>query len=163
MPTYLSHKGKIMQAVADFVTEARPRGLASQEVAVREDYRQNDTDLFRGASVIDMGEAYADGTIGTQDVGYLIGVIFVKFRTRDAVLSDDLIQLWYEIIRRSSMDMRLGVDLADNTLPAEHVMIVQPGKSLTNPKLWPNHLIRQLVVAVWQRENNISIDDLVKT
>ena len=151
---YLSHKGQIMQAMADLVVSLRPRDLASAEVAVREDWRQNDSDVFRGASVVDMGEQYDEGTVGTQDVGYLIGIVFAKFRTRDAKLSDDLIQLWYETVRRSTVDQRLGVALDDDSQPKEHVMILMPGRTLTDPKRFPNYLIRQLVVSVWQREVN---------
>lgn len=157
MPTYLSHKGKIMQAIANLVLDGQPKDMAQAEVAVREDFRSNDTDVYAGASVIDLGEQYSEGTIGTQDVGYLVGIVFAKFRTRDATLSDDTLQLWYENFRRSTIDMRLGVDLADDSKPAEHVMIVQQGKNLTNPKLWPNYLLRQIVVAVWQRELNADI------
>lgn len=142
-----------MSALQTLVQGLAPTTLASNEVVPREDFVSNDTDLFRGVSIIDMGEQYAEGTVGTQDIGYLVGLIFVRGRQRDATMADDTLQLWYETVRRNVMDARLGVSLTVGA-PKEHVMIVMPGRTLTNPKLWPNYFVRQMVVSVWHRENN---------
>lgn len=143
-----------MQAFADLVLSLRPDGMTSEEVEVREDWRREDGKVYYGASIVDLGEQYAEGTCGTQDVGYLIGCVFAKQRTYDATLSDDRLPLWYETVRLHTVDERLGVDLSDDTQPKEHVMILMPGRTLTDPKNYPNYLIRQLVVSVWQREVN---------
>jgi hypothetical protein len=150
---YISNKGLIMSAVASLIQNLELPTLSANMVAPREDYRQNDTDLFEGASVVDMGEQYDEGTIGTQDVGYLIGVVFARQRQRDAIMADDTLQFWYESLRRVATDARLAVNLTSGA-PKEHVMNVLPGHTLTDPKRFPNYLIRQLVLAVWQRENN---------
>jgi len=156
MPEYISHKGQIMEAIANLVKDLQPEGLVDAEVAVREDWLSATGDPFRGASIIDMGEQYDDGTCGTQDVGYIVGIVLAKMRSYDATLSDDRVMRWYEQIRRRFADQRVLVTIADPNAPKEHVCIVMPGKTLTNPKNWPNYIIRQLVVVSWMRELNTS-------
>jgi len=151
--TYASNKGLIMSAVQSLVQGLAPTTLANNEVVPRESFLQNDSDLFRGVSIIDMGEEYSEGTVGTQDVGYLVGLIFVRFRQRDATMADDTLQLWYETVRRNVVDARLSVNLTVGS-PKQHVMILRPDRNLTDPKKWPNHFIRQMVISVWHRENN---------
>jgi hypothetical protein len=153
MPNLASSKGKIMLALEQVVLGLVPPDISNTEVVVREDWLSGTGDPFRGVSVIDMGEQYDDGTVGTADIGYLCGIVFVKGRTGDARLPDDKIMQWYEAVRRRLSDQRLPVYNYGITAPKEHVCVVLPGKTVTNPNKWPNYLIRQLVVAVWIREN----------
>jgi len=158
MADYLSHSGKIMLALKNLVKDQQPIDLATEEVEVREDWLSATGDPFRGASIVYQGEQYSEGTIGTQDVGYVYGVVFAKLRSGDAVLPDDKLMDWYEKTRRRLMDQRALTDpLIDASAPAEHVCIIMPGRTLTNVAKWPNYLIRMLVVAVWVRELPVTL------
>ncbi len=157
MPAYASHKGQIMAAIEDIVRDLQPEGLVDSQVAIREDWLGPTGDPYYGASIIDMGEQYDDGTCGTSDVGYIVGIVLAKMRSYDSILSDDKVMQWYELIRRRFADQRVLVTPeTDGTSPKEHVCIVMPGKTLTNPNKWPNYIIRQLVVVSWVREVPIS-------
>jgi hypothetical protein len=151
-----SSKGKIMLALQSIIKGLQPEDISDPEVEVRESWLSPTGDPYRGVSIVDFGEQYDDGTISCTDVGYLCGVIFVKGRTADAVMPDDRLMGWYETTRRRLMDQRVPVYDYGITAPKEHVAIILPGKTLTNPDKWPNYLIRQLVVAVWIRENQTS-------
>lgn len=156
MEGFVSHAGKILLAVAKLVRDQQPEDLSDEEIQVRESALDNNGSPFRGLSITYMGEQYSEGTIGTSDIGYLCGILFAKGRTGDAVMPDDRIQLWYELIRRRLQDQRSLVVIGDETNPREHVCIVLPGKNVTDPNKHPNYLLRQLVVAVWVRENTTS-------
>ena len=147
-----SSKGKIMLALKDVVIGLQPEDMEEAEVEVREDWLSGTGDPFRGVSIVDQGEQYDDGTVGTQDIGYIVGLIFVKKRTGDASLSSDKLMRWYELVRRRLSDQRLLAGMYGPEAPKEHICIVMPGKTLTDPKKWPNDLIRQLVVVSWIRE-----------
>lgn len=152
MQNFNSNKGKVMLALKDIVLGLNPFDVSEYEVEVRENWLSSTGDPFRGISIVDMGEQYDDGTIGTTDIGYICGIIFAKGRTTDAALADDKIIQWYEQIRRRVSDQRLLVTTYGITGPKEHVCIVMPGKTLTDPNKWPNYIIRQLVVVSWIRE-----------
>jgi len=152
MADYASHKGQIMLAIEDIVKDLQPVDVVDSEVAIRESHLSTTGDPMRGVSIVDMGEQYDDGTVGTADIGYIVGVVFAKFRTGDAILSDDKIIQWYELVRRRFQDQRVLVTMGDPTAPKEHVCIIQPGRTLTNLKTWPDYIIRQLVVVSWIRE-----------
>lgn len=152
MADYASHKGQIMLAIQDIVKGLTPFDMVDSEVAIRESWLLTTGDPIRGCSIIDMGEQYDDGTVGTQDIGYIVGLVFAKFRAGDAILSDDKIIQWYEQVRRRFADQRVLVTMGDDSAPKEHVCIVMPGKTLTNIKNWPDYIIRQLVVVSWIRE-----------
>ncbi len=156
MADFASAKGKVMLALRDIVLNLNPTDVTEEEVQVREDWRSSSGDPFRGVSIVDMGEQYDDGTVGTQDVGYICGILFAKGRTTDAALADDKIIQWYEQVRRRLADQRLLLVLYGPSAPKEHVCIVMPGKTLTDPQKWPNYIIRQLVVVSWIRELPIS-------
>lgn len=152
---YSSNEGLILTAMQSLVQGLAPSTLANAEVVPREDWKNTNGDIYRGVSIIPMGEQYAEGTVGTQDIGYLVGLIFARFRQNDATMGDslDTMLLWYETVRRNIVDTRLSVNLTAGS-PKQHVMIVMPGRTLTNEKNWPNYYIRQMVVSVWHRENN---------
>lgn len=152
MADYISHKGQIMLAIEAVVKDLQPTDMVDSEVAIRETYLSPTGDPFRGLSILDMGEQYDDGTVGTADIGYIVGIVLAKQRSYDATLSDDKIISWYELIRRRFQDQRVLVTLGDATAPKEHVCVVQPGRTLTDPKKWPNYIVRQLVVVSWIRE-----------
>lgn len=152
MPDYRSNKGQVMLAIQKTVKELQPPDIAEEEVQIRPDWLDSNGTPYRGVSIIDMGEQTDEGTCGTQDIGYIVGIVFAEMRTADAVLSDDKIMYWYEITRRRLIDQRLNTVIAGPAMPAEHVCIVMPGRTLTNPQKYPNYLIRQLVVAAWHRE-----------
>ncbi len=152
MAAYASHKGQIMLAIQEIVVGLTPTDMVYSEVAIRENWLNTTGDPMRGVSIIDMGEQYDDGTVGTADIGYIVGVVFAKFRTGDATLSDDKIIQWYEQVRRRFQDQRVLITLGDDSAPKEHVCIIMPGKTLTDLKKWPNYLVRQLVVVSWIRE-----------
>ena len=152
MADYASHKGQIMLAIEGIVKDLQPTDMVDGEIAIRESFLNTTGDPMRGVSIVDMGEQYDDGTVGTQDIGYIVGIVFAKFRSGDATLSDDKIIQWYEQVRRRFSDQRVLVTIGDASAPKEHVCIVMPGKTLTNLKNWPNYIIRQLVVVSWIRE-----------
>lgn len=156
MPDYVSQKGKIMLALRDVIKALAPEDLAGEEVEIREDWLGGTGDPFQGVSIVSQGEQYDDGTIGTVDIGYICGIIFVKHRTGDSVLADDKIEQWYEQTRRRLVDQRLLVPWTGPTAPREHVMIMMPGRTLTDPRKWPNYIIRQMVVVSWIRELPVS-------
>lgn len=145
-----------MLGIRDVVKGLQPIDVADPEVEVREDWKSVTGDPFRGISIVDLGEQYDDGTVGTADIGYLCGILFAKGRTGDAGLPDDKITQWYEAVRRRLADQRIPVYDYGITAPKEHVCIMLPGRTITDPKKWPNYLIRQMVVAVWIRENQTS-------
>jgi hypothetical protein len=150
---FSSNAGQIGLALVNVVKNQQPEGVADEEVALREDWLSGTGDPYPGISIVYQGEQYSEGTIGTQDIGYLYGIVFVKYRTGDAVLPDDLLMSRYEKVRRRLMDQRvIGPPLVADSTVAQHVSIVMPGKTLTNVSKWPNYLIRMLVVAVWLRE-----------
>lgn len=153
---FVSQKGKIMLALKDLILGLAPTDLAYEEVEVREDWLSSTGDPYQGVSIVDQGEQYDDGTIGTQDVGYICGILFAKKRNYDAALADDKIIQWYEQCRRRLADQRLLVPWVSPAAPREHINIVMPGRTLTDPKKWPNYLIRQLVVVSWVRELPVS-------
>lgn len=152
MADYVSNHGIIMLGLKSLIKDLQPEGLMENEVEVRENWLSPSGDPYHGVSIFDMGEQYDEGTCGTQDVGYICGVVFAKFRATDAALSDDRIIRWYEITRRRLADQRSLVSITSPSAPAEHVCIVMPGRTLTDPNKWPNYLLRQLVVVVWMRE-----------
>lgn len=145
-----------MIALKDLVEALAPQGVSEGEVQVREDWLGSTGDPYQGVSIFDMGEQYDDGTIGTMDIGYIVGIVLAKHRSFDSGLSDDKIQQWYEAMRRRMADQRLLVPWSSAAAPKEHVMIIMPGKTLTDPKKWPNYIIRQLVVVSWIRELPVS-------
>ncbi len=152
MADYASHKGQIMVAIEQVVLALTPTDMVDSEVAIRENWLLTTGDPIRGVSIVDMGEQYDDGTVGTADVGYIVGIVFAKFRAGDATLSDDKIIQWYEQVRRRFQDQRVLVTLGDSTAPKEHVCVIMPGRTLTDIKKWPNYIVRQLVVVSWIRE-----------
>lgn len=156
MPEYVSHKGQVMVAMEAIVKDLQPEGLVDSEVAIREDWLSTTGDPFRGCSLVDMGEQYDGGTNGTNDIGYIVGIILAKMRSYDSILSDDKLTKWYENLRNRFKSQRVLVTIGDDTAPKEHVCIVMPGKTLTNPSKYPNYIIRQLVVVSWIRELPVS-------
>ena len=156
MPNFASSKGQVMLSLKDLMLGLNPFDITEYEVEVREDWLSSTGDPYRGMSIIDMGEQYDGGTVGTSDIGYLCGIIFAKGRNTDATLADDKIMQWFEAARRRLVDQRLLITMSSPTSPREHVCIVLPGKTLTDPRKWPNYTIRQLVVASWIRELPVS-------
>ncbi len=156
MPDLTSQKGKIMLAIQELIKGQVPEDLSDEEVEVREDWLGSTGDPYQGISIVDQGEQYNDGTIGTEDVGYIVGIIFAKHRTFDSVLSDDKLVGWYEQTRRRLLNQRLLVPWYGPTAPREHVVIIMPGRTLTDAKKWPNYTIRQMVVVSWIRELPVS-------
>jgi hypothetical protein len=152
MSEFASQKGKIMIALKEIIQKLAPIDLTNEEVEVREDWLGATGDPFQGVSIVDMGEQYDDGTIGTMDVGYICGIIFAKHRNYDAVLADDKIPQWYEQVRRRLADQRLLVPWTGPSAPKEHITIIMPGRTLTDAKKWPNYILRQMVVVSWIRE-----------
>ena len=152
LPAYASQKGKVMLALKDLVLSMAPEGLSGEEVEIREDWLGSTGDPYQGVSIVDLGEQYDDGTIGTMDIGYIVGIVLAKHRSYDAALADDRIPQWYESIRRRVADQRLLVSWSSPSAPREHVMVVMPGRTMTDPKKWPGYIIRQLVVVSWIRE-----------
>ncbi len=71
MPDFASSKGKIMLALQDVVLGLAPEDITDFEIEVREDWLSSTGDPFRGVSIGEMGEQYDDGTVGTQDIGYI--------------------------------------------------------------------------------------------
>lgn len=153
MPNYQSSKGKIMLALQTIVKALAPDDLNDLEIEVRDSFQSSGGGLFRGVSILDMGEQLADGTNGTTDVGYICGIMFVTSSTGDAIMPDDIMPYWYETVRRRLVDQRIPVAQYGLTAPKEHVCRVLPGATITNAKKWPQYAVRQLVVAVWVREN----------
>ncbi len=80
MSDFISQKGKIMLALQDVIKSLAPEDLSDEEVEVREDWLGSTGDPYQGISIVDQGEQYDDGTIGTMDVGYIVGIIFAKHR-----------------------------------------------------------------------------------
>ncbi len=143
-----------MLALANLAKDVQPPGLTDEEVQVRESWLTGQSQPHRGVTIYDKGEQIHDGTVGTQDIGYLCGIVFVSFRSTDAILPSDQIQTWVERTRRRLVDQRLPVTINNRSSPSEHVCIVLPGRELTNAKKFPNYLIRELTVSVWLRELN---------
>lgn len=152
MPDYFSNKAAIMTALADIVKDTQPPGITDEEVQVRESWLTGQGQPHRGVSIYDKGEQYNDGTIGTQDVGYLCGIVFAATRHTDAILPADQLQTWVERTRRRLTDQRLPVTIDNASQPSEHVCIVLPGRDLTNSRKYPNYSIREITVSVWLRE-----------
>lgn len=156
MPEYASQHGKVMLAIQEIIKAMAPDGLGDAEVEIREDWLGSTGDPYEGISIVDQGEQYDDGAIGTMDVGYITGILLVKHRTYDSVLADDRITQWYESFRRRFADQRLLVPWIGPTAPREHVIIMMPGRTLTDAKKWPNYTIRQMVMVSWVRELPVS-------
>lgn len=152
MTDFASNAGKVLLAIREIALNLNHTDLTEDEIQVRDDWKTVTKDPMRGMSIVYMGEQYDDGTVGTQDVGYITGIILAKHRTADSTMADDKIIQWFEQLRRRLADQRLLITLYGPTAPKEHVCIVMPGKTLTNPDNWPNYLIRQLVVVSWIRE-----------
>ncbi len=152
----LSTKGQIMMALRDAIKALQPEDVSDEEVQARESWLSATGDPHRGISIFDMGEQYDDGTNGTMDVGYICGIMFADYRIVDAPLTRDNAIRWFELCRRRLADQRLRVFDAGITAPKEHVCIMLPGRTITDPNKWPNYLIRQMVVSVWVRELPIS-------
>lgn len=151
---FSSNHGQVLLALESLLRSMDLDDLTDEEVRIRNNWLQNGQPK-RGISIIDEGEKYSDGTVGTQDIGYLCGIVFVDGATYDDPMDNDRIKSWVETIRRRLTDQRLNVTIAGATDPAEHVMVVErSGEHLTNPAKYPNYKIRRTVVAVWLRENN---------
>lgn len=151
-----SVKGAILLSLRDLVRDLGLDGLDESEIEVRGDeaeWLSGTGDPYRGVSLIDLGESYANGTIGTQDVGYLVGFVLAEMRSMGAAMADDRLVSWAETIRRRLMDQRAIDSLNHPAGPREILVKILPGKTLTNPTRYPNYKIRQLVAACWQRES----------
>lgn len=152
--SFSSNHGLIMLALKDLIKSLQPDGLHDTEVEVRGSWLFNGEPM-RGVSIYDLGEQYDAGTVGTQDIGYVCGVVFASKDDNDAVLYSDMMLAWRELVRRRLTDQRLSVTITNATDPSEHVCkVIRSGESLTNPKKYPDYSISRLVVVVWLRENN---------
>lgn len=148
-----SNHGQIMVALRELVLSLQPEEVTSAEVEVRGGWLYNGEPM-RGITIHELGETYHEGTNGTQDIGYICGIVFAQKDDLDAQLTDDSLLAWRELIRHRLTDQRLNVTLTNNT-PSEHVVIVnRSGENLTNPKKFPNWAISRIVATVWLRETN---------
>jgi len=149
-----SNHGQVMAALRDLIKDLQPDNMADEEVQVRGSWLIQGEPL-RGVTIYDLGEQYAAGVIGAQDIGYTCGIVFVEKDDYDARLSGDQMQAWRELVRRRLTDQRLSVTIVNSTDPSEHVCrVIRSGESLSNPKKYPNCNISRLVVVVWLRELN---------
>jgi hypothetical protein len=152
MPEFSSNHGQILIALQKLVKDLQPDNLSDEEVQIRGSYIGT-TGPFRGVSIVEGGEQEDDGTIGTQDIGYVCSIIFAELDDYDARLSGDQMMAWRELVRRRLTDQRLPVTITNLSSPSEHVCtIISSGKNLSNRKKWPLYNIRAVVVAVWLRE-----------
>lgn len=151
---FQSNHGQVLLALEALLRSLKLDGLTDEEVRIRYNWLQNGQPRI-GVSILDLGEKYADGTVGTQDIGYLCGIVFADGATYDDPMDNDRILSWIEVVRRRLTDQRLNVTIAGATDPAEHVMVIdRSGENLTNPNKYPNYKVRRTVVSVWLREKN---------
>jgi hypothetical protein len=151
MPEYSSNHGQILIALEALVKDLQPDNLAGEEVAIRGNW----VGPYRGVSIVPMGEQDNPGTVGTQDIGYVCGIVFAELSDYDAILAGDQMESWRELVRRRLKDQRLSVTITNSSDPSEHVMIIlRSGEDLSNPKKYPNWSIKRILVAVWVRESN---------
>lgn len=141
-----SVEGQILEALRD---RFRPilTMLEPGEVEMRDNY-WSDSLPHRGLSIHPLTEQYADGTIGTHDVGYVVACSFCSQKTQDAVYSGDGPAQWKEIVRRNVVDRRLAT--LSSSVP-QHVVRLAPGSSKV-PKEFPNWECTQLILWCWTRE-----------
>lgn len=150
--SYVSHHGQVLLALRDRIKDLSPDGVGDEEVQVRDHWLGPNNEPYRGITLYDGGESSRDGTIGTQDVGYVCGVCFCKHREGDATLASDRLMQWRELIRRELDGSRLSVTIVDATDPLEHVCIVsEAGRNLSSGK-YPSYWIKHLTITVWLRE-----------
>lgn len=153
--TYTSNHGAILLALKDLALELQPQELSEDEVQIRNDWLFNDGQPMLGLTIYPLSEQYGEGVNSSQDVGYLCGLVFAYKFDQDAILYSDRLMAWRELLRRKLTDQRLGVTMANDTAPREHVCIlVRSGEGLTNPSKYPGWNITRIVVAVWLREIN---------
>lgn len=151
---FSSNHGQILLALKNLVLELQPDNLHSAEVEIRSSWLYNGQPM-RGISIYDAGEQEADGTIGTQDIGYLCGIVFASKDDNDARMTSDQMQEWRELIRRHLTNQRLSVTITNVTAPREHVCkMLRSGENLRHPNKYPGWSITRMVVAVWLRELN---------
>ena len=152
-PSYSSNHGQILLALRDLVQDLQPANLTTEEVKVRRNYLHNGTP-FRGVTIYEIGEQTDEGTVGTQDIGYICGIVFCEKHDGDAKLASDQMVQWRELVRRRLKDQRLNVTIVNGTNPSEHVcVILRSGEDLNNKK-YPNDNVKRITVAVWLREAN---------
>ncbi len=152
MPGFISNHGQVLLALQKLAEDLQPEDVANEEVQIRTSWLYNGEPM-RGLTIYDMGEQYHEGTVGTQDIGYVCGIVFVRGRDGDAALYSDQVIRWRELLRRRLTDQRLPVTITNGSAPSEHVCIVErSGEELTNAVKYPNYIIRKLTVTVWLRE-----------
>lgn len=153
---FSSNHGQILLGLKELVLSLQPEDITDMEVEVRDGWLFNGEPM-KGVSIYEAGESSRSGTIGTQDIGYMCGIAFVREREGDAALSSDRIMRWRELVRRRLQDNRLSVPIANKTDPLEHVCLVQEaGKNLTNLKKYGDWVVRHLTVGVWIREKYVA-------
>ena len=147
-----SKQGRILEALAGLVKSLRPDGLSSLEVAVRDNYLTGDK-LHYGVTIMDLGEQYHDGTIGTDDVGHRCGIAFVTKESYDGLLTSDNVQAWRELIRPYLRNRRLPVPFSTTVdLVKEHVCRAFTWSPRLDRRRFPHDSVSGLGVAVWLRE-----------
>jgi hypothetical protein len=152
MANFSSNHGQILLALEKLVKDLQPENLSGEEVRIRGSWI-GPGGPYRGVSITENGEQEDDGTIGTQDIGYVCSIVFAEFDDEDAILSGDQMIQWRELVRRRLTDQRLPVTITNLSSPSEHVCtIIKSGQDLTNKKKYPNYSIRRILVAVWLRE-----------
>lgn len=152
MPEYSSNHGAVLVALQKLIKDLQPANLSEEEIVIRGSHIGSGGP-YRGVSIIDMGEQDNDGTIGTQDIGYVCGIVFAEFDDYDAQLSGDQMASWRELVRRRLTDQRIPVTITNLSSPSEHVaVIIKSGEDISNRKRWPNYNLRRIVVAIWLRE-----------
>lgn len=152
MADFASNHGQILLALEKLVKDLQPDNLTGEEIAIRGSHI-GPSGPYRGVSIVEMGEQDNDGTIGTQDIGYVCGIVFAEFDDADAILSGDQMAAWRELVRRRLTDQRIPVTITNLSSPSEHVaIIIKSGEDISNRKRWPNYNLRRIVVAIWLRE-----------
>jgi hypothetical protein len=153
--SFTSNAGLIALALRDLIKSLQPDNLVDEEVQIRGSWLNSDGHPHVGISIVPLGEQPDPGTIGTQDIGYEMSVVFVEKDSYDARMSDDQMFAWRELIRRRLTDQRLQVTIVNQTDPSEHVCrVIRCGESLRNPNKYPTYNINRMVVVVWLRELN---------
>lgn len=152
MPDFSSNHGQILLALEKLVKDLQPENLSGEEVQIRGSWL-GAHGPFRGVSIVEGGEQDDDGTIGTQDIGYVCSIVFAEKEDADAILSSDQMMQWRELVRRRLSDQRLPVTVTNISSPSEHVCIVlKSGEDMSNNNKYPGYHIRRILVAVWLRE-----------
>lgn len=152
---FTSNSARVAVALRDLIKSLGPDNLSDEEVQVRGSWLNTDGNPHIGISVVPLGEQADPGTIGTQDIGYVMSVVFVEKDSYDARLTGDQMLAWRELVRRRLTDQRLEVTIVNQTDPSEHVCrISRSGESLRNPNKYPTFNINRMVVVVWLRELN---------